>query len=170
MDAAESSKSSKAVVEKTRQPPPPSPENKRTRRQVILSFWAIVIFLGLPIWWKTTAIYRANLPVQAMIDWADGKICKPTFPLRIAVETPLSQQETQSLLKTTQHALDDLNDFSAHHIRLILADKSSNTSQILVPPESTAEHIIVKDDVALLVRLKPASNNPTPSSKLHTYS
>jgi GPI-anchor transamidase subunit S len=170
MDAAESSKSDEAVEEKPKQPPPQSPESKRTRQQVIFSFWAIVIFLGLPIWWKTTTIYRANLPEQAMIDWADGKICRPTFPLRIAVETPLGHQEAHSLLKTTQHALDDLNDFSAHHIRLILADKPNNSSQIPESPESPAEHIIVKDDVALLVRLKSDSNNHTPSSKLHTYS
>ena len=53
------------------------PESKEaiwTRRLVILSFWAVIILVGLPVWWKTTAIYRADLPLQIMTDWADGKV------------------------------------------------------------------------------------------------
>jgi len=56
------------------QPPPETKESLWLRRTVIVSFWAVVAFLGLPIWWKTTAIYRAELPLQSMIDWADGKV------------------------------------------------------------------------------------------------
>ena len=59
---------------RTKDPPPERPENIRTRRFVILSFWAIVVFLGLPVWWRTTAIYRANLPLEQMTNWADGKV------------------------------------------------------------------------------------------------
>jgi GPI-anchor transamidase subunit S len=115
-------------------------------------------------------IYRANLPLQTMTDWADGKVCRPTFPLRIAVEAPLGHQEAQNLLKTTQHALDDLNDFSAHHLRLFLADNSSTATHVLHSPAEAAEHIVVKDDVALLVRLNLSSTTPSLSSRLHTYS
>ena len=63
-------------------PPPESPDGVRVRSLVIFSFWAIVIFLGLPIWWWTTSIYRARLPMREMIDWADGKVqCSPySFP------------------------------------------------------------------------------------------
>lgn len=57
-----------------RAPPPEKPEATRTRFKVIAAFWAVIIFLGLPIWWKTTSIYRARLPVQEMVDWADGKV------------------------------------------------------------------------------------------------
>jgi phosphatidylinositol glycan class S len=152
----------------TKEPPPQSQDGIRTSQLVILSFWAIVIFLGLPIWWKTTSIYRANLPLKAMTDLGNGKICKPTFPLRIAVETDLGFQESQNLVKTTQHALDDLNDFSAHHLRLFLPDRPANTSDVFLDDE---ERIIVSDHVALLVRLKPAAlASPSPSSKLHVYS
>jgi phosphatidylinositol glycan class S len=56
-------------------PPPESTESIWLRRTVILSFWAVVIFLGLPIWLKTTAVYRAELPLQHMTDWAEGKVC-----------------------------------------------------------------------------------------------
>lgn len=54
--------------------PPESPEAIQTRFRVIAAFWAVIIFLGFPIWWKTTSIYRAHLPIQEMVDWADGKV------------------------------------------------------------------------------------------------
>lgn len=54
--------------------PPEKPEAVWTRTKVILAFWFVIIFLGLPMWWKTTSIYRARLPLQEMIDWADGKV------------------------------------------------------------------------------------------------
>ena len=57
-----------------KQPPPEKPAEIQRRSLIILSFWLIVVFLGLPIWWKTTSIYRANLPLSEMMDWADGKV------------------------------------------------------------------------------------------------
>ena len=64
-----------ATVKK--EPPPEKPEQIRMRSYVLLSFWAIIVFLGLPIWWRTTTIYRANLPLDQMMDWADGKVQHP---------------------------------------------------------------------------------------------
>lgn len=61
-------------VSAKKQPPPESKESLRVRGLVIGSFWAIIIFLGLPIWWWTTSIYRARLPLQEMLEWADGKV------------------------------------------------------------------------------------------------
>lgn len=58
-------------------PPPESSQSITTRRLVILSFWAVAILLGLPLWFKTTTIYRASLPLQQMLDWADGKVWTP---------------------------------------------------------------------------------------------
>ena len=58
-----------------KQPPPEKPSDIRRRGAVILSFWLIVGLLGLPIWWYTTTIYRANLPLDEMMEWADGKVC-----------------------------------------------------------------------------------------------
>jgi GPI-anchor transamidase subunit S len=74
----DSSKEPKNVVKAATarvQPPPETPASISLRRWVVLSFWGVVIFLGLPIWWKTTTIYRASLPLQTMIDWAEGKVC-----------------------------------------------------------------------------------------------
>jgi len=41
---------------------------------IILSFWVLIVLLGLPIWWKTTSIYRSDLPLTEMMEWADGKV------------------------------------------------------------------------------------------------
>lgn len=44
------------------------------------------------------------------------------FPLQIAIEAPYMQEaEAKHLVHLIQHALDDSNDFSAHHLRLRLA-------------------------------------------------
>ncbi len=57
-----------------KKPPPESSESIRVRGLVIFSFWAVVILLGLPVWLWTTSIHRASLPLQEMLDWADGKV------------------------------------------------------------------------------------------------
>lgn len=66
------------AVTARKEPPPESNSAVWTRRAVLLSFWLVVVFLGLPIWWKTTTIYRASLPLSVMNDWADGKVTMPT--------------------------------------------------------------------------------------------
>jgi phosphatidylinositol glycan class S len=68
---------------RTKTPPPPETSASLwLRRYVILSFWAVVVILGLPTWWKTTAIYRADLPLSYMTDWADGKVALPIIKRR----------------------------------------------------------------------------------------
>jgi len=63
-----------AVSTTRKQPPVEKPSDIRRRTWVILSFWLIVVCLGLPIWWETTTIYRANLPLTEMLEWSDGKV------------------------------------------------------------------------------------------------
>ena len=63
-------------------PPPESPGSAQLRRWVVMSFWAVVVLLGLPVWWWTTSIYRASLPLDDMLLWADGKV----FPVSAAKE------------------------------------------------------------------------------------
>ncbi|KAL6887536.1 phosphatidylinositol-glycan biosynthesis class S domain-containing protein [Trichoderma longibrachiatum] len=127
-------------------PPPEKPSAVRQRSYVVLSFWLVVLLLGLPIWWKTTAIYRAELPVDSMLKWADGKACRPVFPLQISIQADsLQEQEAHNLIRLTQHALDDLNDFSGHHLRLQLAPRNAP---------------LPKDDfrTALTIRLQPGTS------------
>ncbi|PFH62685.1 hypothetical protein XA68_12556 [Ophiocordyceps unilateralis] len=126
-----------------KQPPPEKPSDSRKRFHIVLSFWFIVVVLGLPIWWRTTTIYRAKLPLDRMLQWAEGKACRPAFPLQIAVSAPsLARAEAQHLIRLTQHALDDLDDFSGHHLRLQLDGESEPV------PEP-----------ALTVRLSPGDAN-----------
>ncbi|KAL2060698.1 hypothetical protein VTL71DRAFT_9339 [Oculimacula yallundae] len=141
-----------------KEPPPESPESIRLRTWVIISFWATIIFVGLPIWWRTTTIHRENLPLDQMMDWADGRACRPVFPLRISIDAgSLQDHEAQHLLRTTQHALDDLNDFSAHHLRLQLSAPANTSVESRVP---TAE------EVALTIRLLPGT---TTEADLQSY-
>ncbi|KAL4769434.1 phosphatidylinositol-glycan biosynthesis class S protein-domain-containing protein [Aspergillus nidulans var. acristatus] len=137
-------------------PPPEKPSAIQTRSKVVAAFWAVILFLGFPIWWKTTSIYRAELPIQEMLDWAGGKSCRPVFPLEIRFETPsLPDVEAQQLLRITQHTLDDLNEFTAHHLRLKLA-------------EDEAEQTTQKADTALTVRLQAQDDLSGPRSELRT--
>lgn len=73
------------------------------------------------------------------------------FPLRISIDAgSLQDQEAQNLLRATQHALDDLNDFSAHHLRLQLSPPPAT------PFNASSNTTTQKDEeVALLVRLLP---------------
>ncbi len=58
-----------------KQPPAEKAEAVWLRTRVILSFWAVIVLLGLPMWWHTTSIYRARLPIQEMLDWSEGAVC-----------------------------------------------------------------------------------------------
>ena len=45
-----------------------------TRRWILFSFWAVALFLGLPLWLWTTSVPRANLPLESMNRWAAGQV------------------------------------------------------------------------------------------------
>lgn len=72
------------TASRRKEPPPEKPSDSRRRSLVILSFWLIVLCLGLPIWWRTTTIPRASLPLDDMMDWAVGKVRRaPPFNVQI---------------------------------------------------------------------------------------
>ncbi|KAM0521431.1 hypothetical protein ACHAP9_005116 [Verticillium nonalfalfae] len=74
--------------------------------------------------------------------------CRPVFPLSIAIEaSSLQDQEAQNLLRQTQHALDDLNDFSGHHLRLQLAPRSNDAADRQG-----------RQELALTIRLTPGQS------------
>ncbi|KAJ5092942.1 hypothetical protein N7456_008803 [Penicillium angulare] len=152
-----------------RVPPPETSEAIHTRFRVIAAFWAVIIFLGFPIWWKTTSIYRAHLPIQEMVDWDDGKICRPVFPLEIHVATPQMQiSESQHLLRTTQHTLDDLNEFAAHHLRLKpVNDTSASTPDEEHNVDAIGNAVEEGAEIALTVRVLSQEGLVSPRSELH---
>jgi phosphatidylinositol glycan class S len=61
-----------------------------TQRGVIFSFWGVILLLGLPMWWQTTSIYRAKLPIERMLAWSQGSPCED-------VASTVVQRETRSL-------------------------------------------------------------------------
>jgi len=65
------------AVPVSKQPPPEKPEAINLRTKIIFSFWAVILFLGLPTWWQTTSIYRATLPLEDMLNWVDGTVGSP---------------------------------------------------------------------------------------------
>ncbi|KAL9080859.1 MAG: hypothetical protein Q9157_000463 [Trypethelium eluteriae] len=95
--------------------------------------------------------------------------CRPEFPLKIAVESAyISAADAQHLLRTTQHAIDDHNEFSAHHLRLLLSEstRQNNDSQAMHPPDVAG---LDDTNIALTIRLVPSSNGNTPRASLHPY-
>ena len=105
--------------------------------------------------------------------------CKPTFPLRITIDAPsLLFEEAQHLVRTTQHALDDLNEYTAHHLRLCLGKsltEVNKTKESERLPESdevqsvTARHD-TQEEVALTVKLNPMSGITSPVVELKPHS
>ncbi|KAF8249712.1 hypothetical protein K440DRAFT_582083 [Wilcoxina mikolae CBS 423.85] len=158
-------------------PPPDTPENVRTRSLVVLSFWSVVLLLGLPLWWITTSIYRAPLPLNEMQSWANGRACRAEFPLLVDVEAPLLP-DPEHLLKTVQHALDDANDFSAHHLRLRLSrseseyDVKDGRNVLHSTPSSSPSDSQHEEDenVAAILRLTPGASGSTHSYQLSNSS
>lgn len=104
---------------------------------------------------------RSSVPYEEYTNFP--RTCRPVFPLRIAIEADsLSENEAQILLRGTQHALDDLNEFSAHHLRLQLAPSKNDSI-----PQSDFSAKPVHEETALVIRLLPGA---TTTSELQPYS
>lgn len=154
-------------------PPPEKPESIRNRRYVIAAFLSIALFLGIPLWLYTQRVVRSELPLEGMSSWSSGQACKPVFPLRIEVEAPGwgkngMGEEVQGLVEGVQMELDDMNDFSAHHLRLSLTNLTRCQSAAEMDADWLAGNIRKeeKDNLALTVRLLPGEKQGT---KLQPY-
>lgn len=90
----------------------------------------------------------------------------------VDVEAP-TLPDPENLLKTVQHALDDANDFSAHHLRLRLAygkgdGRTSTTIQSDLQSERKGDMGGPEDQeesVAAILRLAPGTSGSTNSSE-----
>ncbi|KAI0837014.1 phosphatidylinositol-glycan biosynthesis class S protein [Hypoxylon sp. FL0890] len=140
INARSNTKDHKTPSLKRKEPPPETPIDIQRRSYIVASFWFIVLFLGLPIWWKTTTIYRADLPLSQMMDWADGRACNPVFPIKVAVDAPtLQPDEIEKLMRVTQQTLDATNEFKGHHIQLeVLRSASGDHANGLTHDSNTA--------------------------------
>lgn len=79
----------------------------------------------------------------------------------------LSPVEAESLLRLTQHALDDSNDFSAHHLRLFLPESSNNGDHYTSQNRPSAGP--AGDSTALTVRLTASQDSSYPSASLNLH-
>lgn len=86
VDAAHVPPDVAAAVNAVKAPPREDASALRIRHWSIVSFWLVAALLGLPLWWRTTTVYRASLPMEAMNNWAEGKVGS------------ISQHETQGPL------------------------------------------------------------------------
>lgn len=85
-------------------------------------------------------------------------------------------QDAERIVKATQHVLDDSNEFSAHHLRLLL----STPPQVMNASSSTEQHNTLArtgvhrehgdEDTALLLKLVPTDGAPALRAELHPYS
>ena len=105
--------------------------------------------------------------------------CKPTFPLQIAIEAPFLQQaEAEHFVRMTQHSLDDLNEFSAHHLRLRLTQSTlsqdPNASMAMIQDDygSSTQYGSMEglDEEALTVRLQPTAGAQAVRAELQSHS
>lgn len=93
------------------------------------------------------------------------------FPLQIRVNAPsMPPPDAENLVRATQHALDDLNDFSAHHLRLRLAETRGDRDQELGGTDFEGTDIGISKEPALTVSLVPSEEVAAPESQLHQYS
>jgi GPI-anchor transamidase subunit S len=91
-------------------------------RKIILAFWLVVLFLGLPLWQQTTSTYRASLPLDAMSQWAEGQACDLRYPIAIKLNA-VNLAASQAFLATkVQHMLNEdktsfgwTTGFTVHH-------------------------------------------------------
>jgi phosphatidylinositol glycan class S len=72
-------------------------------------------------------------------------------------------------MRIAQHTLDDINEFPAHQLRLLLADSpllANASQQVVIDGTGIRSN---DDDVALVVRLIPVETGDTPRSQLQPY-
>ena len=100
--------------------------------------------------------------------------CKPTFPLHIVVDAPsIQRSEAEHLVRTTQHALDDLNEFSAHHLRLTLGTSLVSAPTGGIPTEeqdSDERNKLEVETPALSVKLVPGDGTLPVRTALRPHS
>ncbi|KAJ3162193.1 hypothetical protein HDU88_007116 [Geranomyces variabilis] len=85
-------------------PKPPSvitTEFEQARRRVIISV-IVVFLLAAPVWWRTTEVYRAPLPVADIRAWAKAESLRQTLAVKIDLYfTALPESQNAAHLAST---------------------------------------------------------------------
>ncbi|KAI6782668.1 uncharacterized protein J7T54_003681 [Emericellopsis cladophorae] len=173
MSAAPSEKLPDGSVKKAiKLPPNEKGSDVRRRSFIVLSFWAVVVMLGLPFWWYTTSIYRANLPLDRMLEWADGKACQHMLPVTVAFEAEgLAASDAQELARLTQGMLDQQSDLVAHQIRLQLGHTENAALALQFTPGTQMGATLDSREASLKINYPSGTtmSNPSDAAALATY-
>ncbi|KAI8365568.1 phosphatidylinositol-glycan biosynthesis class S protein [Blakeslea trispora] len=74
----------------------------KVTRMIVFAFWTVVL-IGIPFWWKTTEVYRANLPFGQIDVRYSQQACDFVMPIQLTVFSPL--QDNQQLAIEIKHHL-----------------------------------------------------------------
>ncbi|KAI4255843.1 MAG: hypothetical protein LQ352_002361 [Teloschistes flavicans] len=125
---------------------------------------------------------RQSISSQLLEYFMDAHVlaqaCRPTFPLEILVEGPsLQENEILRILRATQHALDDQNESTLHHLRLRMGYNYArpNSSQGMKIHEEYGQVNVAFDGIpeskekALTIRLLPQNNLASARTELEPH-
>ncbi|XP_054611812.1 GPI transamidase component PIG-S isoform X2 [Dunckerocampus dactyliophorus] len=76
---------------------------RRRGKLATLSFAAVVIFLGIPLWWRTTTTYRAWLPVSQIQELAKLKLLLSTDVEVVFARGTLTPEQQKKIPLTRTH-------------------------------------------------------------------
>lgn len=135
-----------APVEARKQPPPETTEAITLRTKIVFAFWAVIILLGLPTWLRTTSIYRAQLPIDGMLKWAEDVVSQcnqqktlvntlkhslPDYLLPLWVHAPeFPTGEANQVARSIQLSFADSNQDNCLHYKVLVVLKESKDGKI----------------------------------------
>ncbi|KAI9597228.1 phosphatidylinositol-glycan biosynthesis class S protein [Syncephalis fuscata] len=74
----------------------------KSQRNVLVMF-CVSILLGLPLWWQTTRVYRASLPLEAIDTWSQWKEeTNFVFHTKVGLHAVISDSEERQQFKAHQ--------------------------------------------------------------------
>ncbi|THX46526.1 hypothetical protein D6D06_10054 [Aureobasidium pullulans] len=153
-----------------KQPPPESPDGIKTRRWIIFCFWAIAGLLGLPIWYATTTVPRAALPLESMDAWASGQTCKLEFPVHLVLAAShLDTAVTIDLAQQVQRGLDKQNKSPIHRLRVITSGHSTADQSADAPYIDPLSSSAITSQVAATVNLVLDTSYTQPLAKVQPF-
>ncbi|CCJ31432.1 unnamed protein product [Pneumocystis jirovecii] len=74
---------------------------QKQKRWIVATYWFFVL-LAIPIWWKTTEIYRAKLPLKLMDKWAKGQMCNIQFDIPVIIDITHNSNNIKMIEKLKQ--------------------------------------------------------------------
>lgn len=163
-----------------RLPPPETRDEVSLRRSILASFWAIIVLIGIPLWYLTTTVPRADLPLDMMNQWAEGQVCSAPillphliqtdlcqacqlkFPVCVALDAPsMAPERFQTLSALVQGELDQQRDTPLYTLHLVGGrDDASNGTR----------GIKASEQISATVKLSARPSEDTPSASLHMFS